>query len=65
MTQRGGRRWLIAGGIVGLAASPTIVRAVREARARSSRAERHGSDPVEAFREAPCYERSDWGASAK
>lgn len=60
MSQRRARRWVIAGGVVGLAASPSIVRAIRELRARSMRAQRPGSDPIAGFRKAPCYERSDW-----
>lgn len=57
MTPGGRRRWLVAGGVVGLAAlAPVAGRAGRSARARVLRARREIEDPVSAFCEAPCYQ---------
>ena len=50
------RRWLLAGGIIGLALSPQARRAGIELRARATRLGRTSADPVAPFREAPCYE---------
>lgn len=45
-----GRRWLYAGGILGLAATPRIARAARDVFGRL------GRDPAAAFRRAPCQD---------
>lgn len=45
-----GRRWLYAGGILGLAATPRIARAARDLMGRL------GRDPAAAFRRAPCQD---------
>jgi hypothetical protein len=60
--RRGG--WLVAGGILGLALSPQGRRAGLGLRARAARFGRPPGDPVEPFRQAPCYEhdRADAGA---
>jgi hypothetical protein len=50
------RRWLVAGGIVGIALSPQARRAGMGLRARATRLARISTDPVAPFREAPCYE---------
>jgi hypothetical protein len=50
------RRWLLAGGLVGLALSPQARRAGSELRARAARLGRPSADPVAPFRQAPCYE---------
>jgi hypothetical protein len=50
------RRWLLAGGLVGLALSPQARRAGVGLRARAARLARPSADPVAPFREAPCYE---------
>jgi hypothetical protein len=49
-------RWLLAGGILGLALSPRGRRAGLGLRARATRLGRPAADPVAPFREAPCYE---------
>ncbi len=49
-------RWLVAGGIVGLALSPQARRAGIGLRARATRLGRISADPVAPFRDAPCYE---------
>jgi hypothetical protein len=49
-------RWLLAGGLVGLALSPQARRAGLGLRARAIRLGRPVADPVAPFREAPCYE---------
>lgn len=49
-------RWLVAGGILGLALSPQARRAGLGLRARTARFGRPVGDPVEPFRQAPCYE---------
>ena len=50
-------RWLLAGGIVGLALSPGARRAGMGIRARVTRLARPpGDDPVAPFLAAPCYE---------
>jgi hypothetical protein len=50
------RRWLLAGGLIGLALSPQARRAGIGLRARVTRLGRVSTDPVAPFREAPCYE---------
>jgi hypothetical protein len=52
--RRGG--WLVAGGLLGLALSPQARRAGLGLRARAARFGRPVGDPVEPFRQAPCYE---------
>ena len=55
--RRPGRRWLVAGGVLGLAAlAPSAAKAAGSARALVLRARRELEDPVSAFCEAPCYE---------
>jgi hypothetical protein len=49
-------RWLLAGGIIGVALSPQARRAGIELRARAARLGRASADPVAPFRQAPCYE---------
>ncbi len=49
-------RWLLAGGLLGLALSPQTRRAGMELRARAARLSRGSTDPVGPFRQAPCYE---------
>lgn len=49
-------RWVLAGGIVGLALTPQARRAAMELRARAARLARASADPVAPFAEAPCYE---------
>jgi hypothetical protein len=49
-------RWLLAGGLVGLALSPQARRAGVGLRARAARLGRVSADPVGPFRQAPCYE---------
>ncbi|HSI30158.1 MAG TPA: hypothetical protein VK951_02400 [Miltoncostaeaceae bacterium] len=49
-------RWLLAGGILGLALSPQARRAGMGLRARATRLGRVSADPVAPFRAAPCYE---------
>jgi hypothetical protein len=49
-------RWLLAGGIVGLALSPQARRAGVGLRARATRLGRLSADPVAPFADAPCYE---------
>jgi hypothetical protein len=58
------RRWLLAGGIVGLALSPQARRAGMGLRARATRLARVSADPVAPFREAPCYEHDRTEARA-
>jgi hypothetical protein len=49
------RRWLVAGGLLGLVLSP-VAAPYREALVtRALRLRRPGADPAAAFREAPCY----------
>ncbi|MGD9695977.1 MAG: hypothetical protein AB7V42_09990 [Thermoleophilia bacterium] len=57
-------RWLLAGGIVGLALAPGARRAGRDLRDRVARLGHPGVDPVERFLDAPCYRREDVGAAA-
>jgi hypothetical protein len=49
-------RWLIAGGLLGLALSPDARRIGVGLRARARRISRPPGDPVAPFREAPSYE---------
>lgn len=49
-------RWILAGGIVGLALSPGARRIGIGVRARATRLGRPPGDPEAPFREAPCYE---------
>lgn len=50
-------RWILAGGIVGLATlSPGARRIGMSVRARATRLGRPPGDPEAPFREAPCYE---------
>lgn len=49
-------RWILAGGILGLALSPGARRLGMSARARTTRLGRAAGDPEAPFREAPCYE---------
>lgn len=49
-------RWIVAGGIVGLALSPGARRAAMTVRAHATRLGRSVADPEAPFREAPCYE---------
>ena len=49
-------RWILAGGIVGLALSPGARRMGMGVRARATRLGRAAGDPEAPFREAPCYE---------
>jgi hypothetical protein len=52
-TRRGrGRRWLYAGGLLGLAATPRLTRIARDL------AGRLGRDAEEPFRRAPCQDGS-------
>jgi hypothetical protein len=48
-------RWLLAGGLLGLALSPDARRAGVTLRARATRLGRRAGDPVDPFRQAPCY----------
>jgi hypothetical protein len=48
-------RWLLAGGLLGLALSPEARRAGVTIRARATRIGRRAGDPVDPFRQAPCY----------
>jgi hypothetical protein len=48
-------RWLIAGGLVGLALSPEARRLGTGLRARATRLGRSAGDPVAPFLEAPCH----------
>lgn len=50
------RRWILAGGIVGLALSPGARRLGMGVRARATRLGRQAGDPEAPFRGAPCYE---------
>lgn len=50
------RRWIVAGGIAGLALAPSAVRVGGDLRARLARARAELDDPVSAFCGAPCYE---------
>lgn len=50
------RGLLLAGGLVGVLASPPLQRLRDHVRLRAMRAAR-GADPVGPFREAPCYQR--------
>ena len=57
MTRRGRGRWLVAGGLVGLALSPGARRAGIGLRARATRLRRGAGDgPVAPFLEAPCHQ---------
>jgi hypothetical protein len=49
-------RWILAGGLVGLAMSPRGRRVGLGLRARAMRRGRPAADPVEPFHGAPCYE---------
>jgi hypothetical protein len=51
------RRWLVAGGVLGLVLSPAAAPYRQAIAARALRLRRPGADPVAPFREAPCYER--------
>ena len=55
-------RWLVAGGIVGLALSPGARRIGMNIRAHVTRLGRTAGDPEAPFREAPCYEHDRSGA---
>jgi hypothetical protein len=59
-----GRRWLLAGGILGLALSPAAAPYRRAVAARALRLRPPLADPVAAFREAPCYAHDDAAADA-
>ena len=48
-------RWLLAGGLLGLALSPDARRLGVTLRARATRIGRRAGDPVDPFRQAPCY----------
>ena len=48
-------RWLLAGGVIGVALTPGARRAGLGMRARVTRLGRSAGDPVAPFREAPCY----------
>ena len=48
-------RWLLAGGLLGLALSPEARRVGVGLRARATRLGRRAGDPVDPFRQAPCY----------
>lgn len=50
------RRWIVAGGIAGLALAPSAVRVGGDLRVRLARARAELDDPVSAFCAAPCYE---------
>jgi hypothetical protein len=50
-------RWLLAGGVIGVALTPGARRAGLGLRARVTRLGRSAGDPVAPFREAPCYAR--------
>ena len=69
MSRRAGQRWLVVGGVVGLAAlTPSAMRAAGSARAMVLRARRELEDPVSAFCEAPCYSHDrlqDPGSAAR
>lgn len=69
MTSDGSRRgrWILAGGILGLALSPGARRAGMGARARLTRLVNGAGDPEAPFRQAPCYEhdRSAAGGHAR
>jgi hypothetical protein len=58
------RRWLLVGGVLGLALSPRARRAGMEVRARATRLGRLSADPVAPFAEAPCYEHDRAAARA-
>lgn len=53
-TRRRGR-WLLAGGVIGVALTPRARRAGLGMRARLTRFGRAAGDPVAPFLEAPCY----------
>ena len=57
-------RWLLAGGIVGLALSPQSRRVGIALRARAARLGSGSADPVAPFRQAPCYEHDRAEAQA-
>jgi hypothetical protein len=56
-----GRRWLVAGGVVGLLLTPAAARYRRAATARALRLRPPAADPVAPFREAPCYADDEAG----
>ncbi len=64
---RGRGRWILAGGILGLALSPGARRIGMGVRARATRLGRPAGDPEAPFRAAPCYEhdRSTAGGPAR
>lgn len=62
-TARRRGRWLLAGGVVGVALSPGARRAGMGLRARVTRLGRAAGDPVAPFTEAPCYEHDRAPAS--
>ncbi len=49
-------RWIVAGGILGLALSPGARRVGIGVRARITRLVNGAGDPEAPFRQAPCYE---------
>jgi hypothetical protein len=49
-------RWIVAGGILGLALSPGARRVGIGVRARITRVLNGAGDPEAPFRQAPCYE---------
>ncbi len=53
------RRWLVAGGVLGLVISPAAAPYRQAIAARALRLRRPGADPVAPFREAPCYAHED------
>lgn len=55
-------RWIVAGGLVGLALSPGARRLGMSVRAHATRLGRVAGDPEAPFREAPCYEHDRAGA---
>ena len=57
-------RWLLAGGLLGLALSPDARRVGMTLRARATRIGRRAGDPVAPFRQAPCYEHDRAAAAA-
>ncbi|HMN98559.1 MAG TPA: hypothetical protein PKD59_04030 [Miltoncostaeaceae bacterium] len=64
--RRGHRRgrWLLAGGLLGLALSPQARNAGMTLRARATRIGRRVGDPVDPFRQAPCYAHDRDAAAA-
>ena len=56
-------RWVLAGGLLGLALSPDARRVGVTLRARATRLGRRAGDPVAPFRQAPCYEHDRTAAA--